>query len=484
MNRYRFTAPILTGLLVLAISSGLAWHFHRMEEKKLLSAFRHDVDQRVAALNRELSLRFEALYTLKALFEGSEVVQPDEFSKIAAETLTRHAPILALAWAPRLSAAPERSCCPLAFLEPRDANQALLDFDLDSVPAIAAGLQAGRDLQPPLHQGLLLLLPVFREEPAEPGGFIVALLPLHQLVADSAGPDRPSGLALALVDQWPPSSRPLLAGAQPPSGRTKAAAMLYRTPLIETGDRTFTVLAWPTADYLSRRHSNLALLPLLVGLIVTLLLVSYLRMAMRRATDIEQLVEERTRKLHEANSKLASLSMTDGLTGIANRRNFDSHLEVEWKRAIREQQPLTLILVDIDHFKGYNDRYGHLAGDHCLRRIAQVLHDQASRPGDLVARYGGEEFALVLPHTDRAARALGAQCRTAVEHLRIAHDTSPTAPWVTVSAGIASLVPARNSHSSELIALADRALYQAKQQGRNQIVLAAWGPKAGAAGVH
>jgi diguanylate cyclase (GGDEF)-like protein len=208
------------------------------------------------------------------------------------------------------------------------------------------------------------------------------------------------------------------------------------------------------------------------GFIFTFLIGAYMRLAAVRSAEIEELVKARTRKLHETNDKLANLSMTDGLTNIANRRNFDSHLDVEWKRGIREQQPLTLMLIDIDCFKAYNDHYGHLQGDHCLRRVARKLQDQTSRPRDLVARYGGEEFALILPHTDCAARSLGEQCRAAIESLALPHIASSISDKVTVSVGIASMVPQRGSQPDDLIAKADQALYHAKETGRNRVVLA------------
>lgn len=177
-------------------------------------------------------------------------------------------------------------------------------------------------------------------------------------------------------------------------------------------------------------------------------------------------------KAEDMADKLLTLSSQDGLTGVANRRSFDQTLAREWGRLGREARPLALILCDIDYFKAYNDRYGHQKGDHCLMRVAATLEEYARRGGDLAARYGGEEFAVILSNTDLdGARALAEQMRQAVEQLRIRHESSAAGGFVTVSFGVAALVPQRGLNSANLISLADRALYAAKQAGRNRVVV-------------
>ena len=166
-------------------------------------------------------------------------------------------------------------------------------------------------------------------------------------------------------------------------------------------------------------------------------------------TDVTQLVRKE-QELAAANAKLALLSTTDGVTGIGNRRRFDERLATEWMRCGRHQLPLAVILIDIDHFKLYNDHYGHLAGDECLRRVAQLLQGTIRRADEVAARYGGEEFVLLLPDVP------------------LAHPRSPTAPYITASMGIASLVPRPGTSSDTLVHAADAALYRAKYGGRNR----------------
>jgi diguanylate cyclase (GGDEF)-like protein/PAS domain S-box-containing protein len=175
----------------------------------------------------------------------------------------------------------------------------------------------------------------------------------------------------------------------------------------------------------------------------------------------------------ELEQKLASLATLDGLTGIANRRHFDEHLEREWARARRDGTALSLLLVDVDHFKKYNDRYGHQAGDACLKSIAQSLAAQARRPADVAARYGGEEFVLLLPDTDRAGcELIGSKIRDSLAVLGIDHELNLPSKKVTVSIGgaIASFQDAKAS-SSSLVEAADRALYAAKEEGRDRLVM-------------
>ncbi len=227
-----------------------------------------------------------------------------------------------------------------------------------------------------------------------------------------------------------------------------------------------------------RWHIGAVLLAMLLqaGLIVALVLNLRQRktavhaLAQERAL-LEQRVAQRTAELQQSNDRLAALSATDGLTGVANRRRFDQAINSEWSRAMRTQQPLALAMVDVDWFKLYNDRYGHQAGDDCLRSVAQVLQSAVRREGDLVARYGGEEFAFICASTTATAALLQAQgVREALELLALPHESSPFGV-VTASIGVAALVPASGLGVADLVRLADHAMYQAKAQGRNRVVL-------------
>lgn len=169
--------------------------------------------------------------------------------------------------------------------------------------------------------------------------------------------------------------------------------------------------------------------------------------------------------------RLKMLSTTDGLTGIANRRRFDEQIHTEWRRGLRQEEPLSVLLIDIDNFKKYNDLYGHLKGDECLRHVAQVLQSGMKRETDVFARYGGEEFAAVLPNTDlKGAKQFTQQLLHTIEKEAIPHEKNGDFGIVTLSAGITSLVPVDAVSISDTITFTDGCLYEAKNAGRNQYV--------------
>ena len=210
------------------------------------------------------------------------------------------------------------------------------------------------------------------------------------------------------------------------------------------------------------------------------------RQAAAKMEELERLVQERTSELRDLNihlldevarrkaseEMLRKLSFVDGLTGISNRRMFDEMLTAQWEKAIQEGASIAVIMFDVDHFKRYNDTWGHQAGDICLKRVSSALHESIERRHDLLARYGGEEFVALLPDTDlKGAALVGERMRKAVEALNIKPELATEFSGVTISAGCAAVVPTRDLAPKRLLEAADRALYRAKEQGRNQLVV-------------
>lgn len=184
-----------------------------------------------------------------------------------------------------------------------------------------------------------------------------------------------------------------------------------------------------------------------------------------------QALSERQKQLLVATAELQRQNGVDGLTGLHNRRYLDDYLTIEWKRAVREQTPLSVLMIDVDAFKRYNDTYGHLAGDEALRKVAAAIRGGFDRPADVAARYGGEEFTVILPNTPQGgAHYIADKIARDVETLQIEHTESPAARYLTVSIGIASMVPPRDGQLTTLIQMADAALYEAKRMGRNRAV--------------
>ena len=191
--------------------------------------------------------------------------------------------------------------------------------------------------------------------------------------------------------------------------------------------------------------------------------------AMQRLDKMHQRLHELSQELAASNRRLEAIAQQDGLTGVANRRAFDHRAGLQFAHAARQKEALSLVLCDVDHFKAYNDQYGHPAGDECLKQVAAALACACKRATDLVARYGGEEFVLLLPATPRqgALKVIDA-ARTELARLALPHAASQTAAVVTFSAGLASFDAERDTKSDELILRADQALYRAKHLGRNR----------------
>jgi diguanylate cyclase (GGDEF)-like protein len=219
------------------------------------------------------------------------------------------------------------------------------------------------------------------------------------------------------------------------------------------------------------------------GVIVTLLGAVRSRLGIRQEKVAEkdrirfleerlQLMELSTQQLQVANQNLQRLSRLDGLTGIANRRHFEEVLDTEWRRASRAGTALSLIMIDADFFKAFNDAYGHQRGDECLMLLASIFGNAVNRPGDLAARYGGEEFMILLPGTSaQGAVELAEAIRARVEATQIWHEGSPAEEVVTISLGVVTSYPVRGLSPGGLIAAVDEALYRAKQEGRNRVIM-------------
>ncbi|MAF83856.1 MAG: diguanylate cyclase [Chromatiales bacterium] len=184
----------------------------------------------------------------------------------------------------------------------------------------------------------------------------------------------------------------------------------------------------------------------------------------------EEEIRTRTRELEEANTTLERLSREDSLTGLANRRWFAQFLAQAWRTALRKKQAISILIMDIDDFKAYNDNYGHQKGDECLKLVAQAIHKSVGRASDLVSRYGGEEFVVVLGETPlEGALKIAEQIRAAVEALGIVHKDAKFHPYVTLSIGVTSSLPSHDTQPETVLIAADRAMYNAKHEGKNRV---------------
>ena len=255
--------------------------------------------------------------------------------------------------------------------------------------------------------------------------------------------------------------------------RTKDIPIIFVTASQKDPAQIFKAYDSGAVDYLMKPLSPVVL----KGKVGVFLKLHHQRILLERKTreldaKLTEL-EELNQELEISHERLRILSSHDGLTGLNNRRRFDELLRQEWSRGVRMQEPLSIVLIDIDHFKAYNDTYGHVSGDLCLRRVALALENALLRSTDMVARYGGEEFIAILPDTDeQGALQVAERMQEKVRALKEAHDGSPSGTVVTISIGVGATVPDGRGRAETLVDLADKALYHAKRNGRNRICVA------------
>ncbi len=250
----------------------------------------------------------------------------------------------------------------------------------------------------------------------------------------------------------------------------RAEPRLADTPVIVLSTREEP--ATKSAAFSTGANDYLVKLPDSIELVARIRYHARLFEVMRQRDAAFQALRDSEQQLMASNAALRRLTQSDGLTGLANRRYFDEYLDTEWRRAARERRELALLMIDVDHFKSYNDTYGHLAGDEVLKRVGHALRESCNRPADLAARYGGEEFAAILPGTSPGgARLIAERIRAAVSGLNIPHTGSTTSPCLSISVGGASWLVADGRPIAALIDEADKRLYEAKRGGRNRVSL-------------
>lgn len=508
MKRYPLLAIILLALVGVAICAALSRTVYNQETTSIANQFRGDIQQASAVFEREVLLNLEVLHALKAAMDIMPGMHSDRFRLLSEGILARSPAIMAFAWAPvidheqlgRFEIIQQRSIpelrvtergadgqpvpvserpwyVPVQFIEPKQKNRAALGFDLASEQRRLVALEAARDSgqlvatagiklvqEPDNQQGFLVFAPLYQGHPqsfeqrqATHYGFINGVYRVGELANQAIGLGDDSNLLFKVVDVTDAEPNVLYSNADPEASRW-VKEMAYQTSLADVAGRDWRIEAMPSETYVSQRRGYLPALVMVSGVLFIALLVIYALINVYR-----------NRALTEAKDKLEQMSLTDGLTNLANRRHFDQFLEQEWVRATRSASPLGLIMLDIDYFKPFNDHYGHPAGDECLRQVARILHSVVRRPTDLLARYGGEEFAIVLPDTDNAILVAEA-CRAAVEAAQIQHNLSEIGRVVTLSVGVCSRLPGPTTDLDDLKEEADAALYRAKDAGRNTVV--------------
>lgn len=386
---------------------------------------------------------------------------------------------------------------PFTLLEPVDTKGYLLGADLYSIASNAFTMQGmvaeqSNDvvalpvMVSPFsseHEAIFLaMVPIFEKNTLEQSlpvikGYIASVIDVETMVV-LAGLLEIDDIDFALIDETPDEGLKLLYK----QGEVDIEhANAQRRMVLPVFGRQWVVVASPKQGFAAARRSGLPWIVAGVGIFISFMVLMYMLFLIRQNQMVQTTVEKRTRELKDANKSLSRLnesleemSRTDGLTKVANRRYFNETLEKEWRKGIRTGKPLGVILMDVDHFKRYNDHYGHLMGDECLKQVAAALSASFPRAGDLVARYGGEEFAVILPDTGSDVAQVAERAREAIASVKIEHVKSDVVPYVTVSIGACSVVPSEAIAPNKLVDSADQGLYMAKENGRNRVIFHAF----------
>lgn len=475
------------------------------ERNRLSSQFEKDVGENVFALEAELKANIKALYALQALYHASDRVNAEEFSTFASSLRQRHPAIHTLEWIPRVSAGERfsheargrqredletyeiternedgevvraedrKTYFPVYLIEPSAGNESALGFDLASNPnrrtALIEAMAADKlTVTDPITVGqeapskaFLAFVPVYTQEAktfperwTNLEGFVLGIFRVNELLEESLLADRRRSetIAFRLVDPEATSEPLELYRSQPKISPIRKPD-LSRRAIISLGPQKWELYLHATPAYRSTYGRRQPLILSISIFLIWELLVGAIAILLKRSIDLE---------------KLARL---DSLTGLSNRRYFTETIRQEWERAKRHEHPISVIMVDVDYFKHYNDTYGHRAGDECLQQIAAALKAAASRATDMTCRYGGEEFVILLPNVGtQGTKTVAHKIQNQIKALAIPHRTSYVAKRVTASIGCATQTNVKTSSWEYLVARADAAMYQAKQKGRNQI---------------
>ncbi|KXF82607.1 hypothetical protein ATN88_21320 [Enterovibrio coralii] len=517
---YRYTKYIAV-LVGIFFSVLMAWVVADTEKKAIVFEFQNDIDRRAASLSKSLFTNFEALHSLATLFRSNPDTGYTQFQQEARRILKRHREIQALEWIPAVKKeererferafqgefpgfkftelSPEREMIeagereeyfPVYFIEPYIGNEKALGFDLTANPARSATLYNVRDSGHPAasesitlvqetsnEKAFLAMVPIYRgpistlqDRRQNLEGVVLGVFRIRDIFIASQLGELPPEIEIEIIDVTESANGDVLYKYMPGKGKLLMSGLDYQSEYISVLGREWFMRASATQQYVDKKQSLLPIVILLGGVGVTLFFTAYMRLVFRHAELVEKEVIDRTRDLDEANDSLRQLTQKDTLTGLYNRRYYDSQIEQEWSRALRNQSPITILIFDVDHFKEFNDHNGHLAGDNCLTKIGLSLKMSLLRAQDVLCRYGGEEFVAILPDTTDPI-SVAEKCRKRVVELGIEHPQSSQGV-VTISVGCAQMVPSPNVGHHDLFNAADEALYQAKLEGRNRVQMA------------
>lgn len=515
--RYQKIILFVISATCVTISAIIGWYLYEQQQNGIISEFQKDVSIQTISFYHGMTSNMSSLDSFSAGFSNQASLDYKLFEMNAKRVLETNKSIKILAFTAALPNS-ERSAIekqqqsrypnfrvfehtasgkiitagnrteyyPIYFTFPTITVESIIGLDIANSQNILKALKSAektRHVNATLtylanrkrNKLFLGIAPLYNEktftrktDTTKASGFMLALFSLNQIFNSSVLSDDLNNVDLKVIDNNSDPTDKLLYHRS--TNLPLNLNYSYTVPIPDDYDSLdWSLIATPSMNYISERQNKIPELAFLLGIAFSFILTSYLRILLKQTKVVERLVKKKTIALKLANEKLMIINQTDALTEIYNRRYMNMMLEQEWSRAIRNQSPLSFIFIDIDFFKLYNDNYGHLKGDECLKKVAQALASTLSRPADICVRYGGEEFAIILPETKRA-EIVAEKCRQTIQNLAIEHKFSLISDVVTISIGVCTMIPQRESHPNIIIETADQALYQAKTAGRNQII--------------
>lgn len=506
--RYQRIILFIVPITCIALSATTRWYLYKQQQNSIISEFQKNASIQTISLHRSLTSNMIALDSLSIGFDNPKHLYYKKLEINAKKILESNKYIKVLAFTSKLQnsnrdkiekqqqktypnfrvseqiptggftiAKKKSEYYPIYFIFPKFIAESVIGLDLSTSKNVLMALKSAEKtghvnatltyLNSNKSNKLLLeISPLYNKTTLQASGFMLAFFNLDQIF-NSVLSDDLDNVDLKVIDNNTTTDKLLYHRG---TNLSLESSLTYTVEIPDEYDSfNWSLTATPSTQYINHRQSRIPELVFILGLALSFILTAYLRILLNATRIVERLVKKKTLELKLANEQLTILNRTDALTEIFNRRYLNMMLEQEWSRAIRNKSILSFILIDIDFFKLYNDNYGHVKGDGCLRKVAQALASTISRPADICARYGGEEFAIILPET-RKAKIVAERCRNAILELAIEHKYSLIANVITISIGVCSMLPKRDSNPNEIINVADQALYQAKVAGKNQII--------------
>lgn len=517
----RYLIPTLVAIAGLMVSWGIGFEVDRAQKKLFAAELRSNLKSWISLMEFSTEKEVTLAKTLVSVFADDPEISREDFRQLSTHAIKLYPDLESLFWVPEINAdqratyeaamqsvrpgfflkdfagpagfipaAPKAVYRPVFYLNGGESSDIYLGWDLSGFGELGSMFSSLELMENQVSMRFIPRITDLMSPHSRPELQMLLTTPMGTVVQLPDGTLSKQGYLVFLVNfslifnyfGELPGSDTLHISVTMGSGASKRA--VFEVPPEEgeleeeyaahsvfsnRATSSWEVTLIPTDKFFAAKSSSVKYWVWATGSAITLLLVVYLYTIQRRTALVQEMVELRTEELQEANHELDRLSRTDYLTGVANRRYFEESLEREWSRAARGKYPVTLLMIDVDFFKLYNDRYGHIEGDYCLQQVVRALNVSVKRPADLVARFGGEEFAVLLPDTDNGGLELAERCRRKIEQLEIEHLDSTVSDYVTASVGVASLIPAGRQPARALVKAADDALYQAKNEGRNRV---------------